>query len=86
MLGNFSFFWSAAESADFFKINLLKSFRNAINVFNSLHPDQDRHSVGPDLGLNYLRRLSADEVAAGKESYRRIARIEFKIFNLLCLK
>ena len=28
---------------------------------NSLDPDQDRHSVGPDLGPNGLQRLSADE-------------------------
>ena len=26
----------------------------------SLDPDQDRHSVGPDLGPNCLQRLSAD--------------------------
>ena len=28
---------------------------------NSLDPDQDRHSVGPDLGPNCLQRLSADD-------------------------
>ena len=27
---------------------------------NSLDPDQDPHSVGPDLGKNCLQRLSAD--------------------------
>ena len=27
---------------------------------NSLDPDQDRHSVGPNLGPNCLKRLSAD--------------------------
>ena len=26
---------------------------------NDLDPDQDRHSVGPDLGPNSLQRLSA---------------------------
>ena len=28
---------------------------------NSLDPDQDRRSVGPDLGPNNLQRLSADD-------------------------
>ena len=28
---------------------------------NSLDPDQDRHSVGPDLDPNCLQRLSADD-------------------------
>ena len=27
---------------------------------NSLDPDQDQHSVGPDLGPNHLQRLSTD--------------------------
>ena len=36
---------------------------------NTLDPDQDRRSVGPDLGPNRLQRLSADDqVAACKES------------------
>ena len=36
---------------------------------NSLDPDQDRCSVGPDLGPNCLERLSPDDekVAAGKK-------------------
>ena len=57
MLGNLSF-------ADFFQNN---SF--TIRVPNSLDPDQDRHSVGPDLGLNCLQILSADniKVATSKE-------------------
>ena len=33
------------------------SFSNAIRVSNSLDPDQDRHSVGPDLGPDCLQRL-----------------------------
>ena len=46
----------------FFKINFLKkSFSNAIRVSNSLYPDLDRHSVGPDLGPNSLQWLSADD-------------------------
>ena len=30
----------------------------------NLDPDQDRHSVGPDLGPNCLQSLSADDKAA----------------------
>ena len=40
-------------------------FFNTIRVSNSLDPDQARHFVGPDLGPNCLKRLSADTV--GKE-------------------
>ena len=46
------------------------SFRNTIRVSNSLDPDQDRHSVGPDLGPNCLQMLPTDnetKVAAHKE-------------------
>ena len=47
------------SSADFFQNHFLKhSFRTTIRVSNSLDPDQDRHFVGPDLGPNYLQRLS----------------------------
>ena len=44
------------------------SFRNTIRVSNGLDPDQDRHSVGPDLGPNCLQRKSADDKSgpAGK--------------------
>ena len=28
---------------------------------NSLDPDQARHNVGPDQGLNCLQKLSADD-------------------------
>ena len=35
-----------------------KSFRK--NITMSLDPDQDGHSVGPDLGPIHLQRLSAD--------------------------
>ena len=45
----------------FFKINFSKySFRNTITEFG-LDPVQDRHSVGPDLGLICLQRLSAED-------------------------
>ena len=33
------------------------SFRNTMRVSNSLDPDQDRHSVGPELGPNRLQIL-----------------------------
>ena len=50
--------------ADFFKINFqllsTNSFRNTIRVSNSLDPDQDQLSVGPDPGPNSLQRLCAD--------------------------
>ena len=48
--------------ADFSKLTFPKNtcnFNNTIRVSNSLAPDQDRHFVGPDLGLNCLQRLSA---------------------------
>ena len=34
---------------------------NTIRVSNSFNPDQARHFVGPDLGLNCLQSLSADD-------------------------
>ena len=37
------------------------SFRNTIIVSNSLDPDQARHYVGPDLVLNCLQKISADD-------------------------
>ena len=30
---------------------------------NGLDPDQARHFVGPDLGSNFLQRLSADDTS-----------------------
>ena len=45
-------------SADFFfNIYFLenKSFRNILRMSNGLDQDQDRRSVGPDLGPNCLR-------------------------------
>ena len=47
-------------SSPFVKVYFFKkSFMNTIRVPNSLDPDQD-HSVGPDLGPNWLKLLSAD--------------------------
>ena len=34
---------------------------NTIRVSNGLYPDQNRRSVGTDLGPNYLQMLSADK-------------------------
>ena len=58
------FFMLLLTSADFFT-NLtfsksLKIFMKTIKVSNRLATDQDRHSVGPDLGPNCLQRLSSD--------------------------
>ena len=54
-------------SADFFFQNYLFS-KNSFRVSNSLDPDQDRHSVGLDLGRICLKRLSA--VVASKETVK----------------
>ena len=48
----------------FVKLNFLNtSFMNNIRVSNGLDPDEDRHSVGPDLCSNCLQRLSADDTS-----------------------
>ena len=49
-------------SADYFFLLTYsnKSFRNNIKELNSVDPAQTRCFVGPDLGLNCLQRLSAD--------------------------
>ena len=47
-----------SSAAFFFKIIFLKKcFRNTIGLPKSLDPDQDRRSVGPDLGPNCLQGL-----------------------------
>ena len=43
-----------------------KSFRNTIRVSNSLDPDQTWRFVGPDVGPNFLQRLSADDKSRHK--------------------
>ena len=53
LLGNFSCF-SFFSKLSFSKIH----FRNTIKMSNSLDADQDRQTVGPDLGPNCLQRLS----------------------------
>ena len=37
---------------------------------NSLHPDQDGHSVSPDLGPNCLQSLSADDISRCEQGER----------------
>ena len=52
------------SSADFFQNYFFfskNSSRNTIGASNGLDPDQDRRSVGPDLGPNCLQEYSADE-------------------------
>ena len=44
-----------------FNVFSKNSFRNTIRVSNGCDPDQERHSVGPDLDPNCLQRLSADD-------------------------
>ena len=46
----------------FFKINFFAKilFRITIRVSKTLYPNQDRHTVGPDLGPNCLQKLSED--------------------------
>ena len=62
MLGDSACF----EKLSFFFSKLIFSKNSSTNtcdirVSNSLDPDQARHFVGPDMGLNCLQRLSADD-------------------------
>ena len=50
------------SSADF-QLFSTTSFRNTISVSNGLDPDQDRRSVGPDMGPNCLQRFKADDTS-----------------------
>ena len=55
MLGNFSCL--CCRLLAFFEINFFKKFfHKHLRVSNSLDLDQDRHSVGLDLGSNCLQR------------------------------
>ena len=40
---------------------LILTHSKFLSVSNGLDPDQDRSSVGPDLGPNCLQRFSADD-------------------------
>ena len=51
---------------------------------NSLDPQQDQCSVGPDLGLNYLQRLSADNKSRCKQGrVKRSVLFYFPVQSLL---
>ena len=56
LLGNFACF-----SLMFFKINFFKTFYQEYH--QSVKQLESRHFVGPDLGPNYLQRLSADNTS-----------------------
>ena len=63
---NFMLLSLSADLIFFQKKNFKKFFKKyfcglLITFANNLDPDQDRHSVGPDLDLNCLQRLSADD-------------------------
>ena len=47
---------------------------------NGLDPDQERHSVAPDLGPNCLQRLSADDKLPLARKELRASSILFKNF------
>ena len=69
ILGIFVLFISSAELV--FKLTFSNmSFRNRIRASNALDPDQDRPSVGPDLGLNCLPKgyQQTTKVAASMDS------------------
>ena len=72
MLGNFLYFHCRL----LFHKN---SFRITIRESNSLDPDQDQHSIGPDLGPNCLQRLSAGK----KKSCRKKKRKELTLSPLV---
>ena len=61
------------------------SFRKTTKVSNFLDPDQDQHSVGPDLSPNCFLRLSANYISRDKQGRVKellVAKSASKIFNL----
>ena len=73
----FFFFFSFLSSVDFIlKIIFFKNiFQNTITESISLDPDEARSFVGPDLGPNFLQRLSAEDKSplGGKELIKAVA-------------
>ena len=55
-----------------FSNNFFSMFRHTTSVSNGLNPDQDRRYVGPDLGLNCLQSLSADDNSSRRCSRERV--------------
>ena len=50
------------SSADFFHFfSSQENLSVTLSECHTLDPDQERRSVGPDLGLNCLQRLQADD-------------------------
>ena len=49
------------SSTDFSNLTFLKKITGALRASNSLDPDQGQHCVSPDLDLNGLQMLSADD-------------------------
>ena len=43
-----------------FSKNLFRGHYQSVKQFKKMDPDQDQHSVHPELGPNCLQRLSAD--------------------------
>ena len=60
------------SSADFFSefFFFLNMILGRLSVAKCLDPDQDRQFVGPDLGPNCLKRLSADDKCHGWEGVK----------------
>ena len=52
---------------------------------NSLEPDQARHFVGPDLGPNFLQRLSADDTSRRPVNANPLSICKV-LFYIACLK
>ena len=60
MLVNFARFLSSVEVL--LKTNIFNNIiQKKLSVSNSVDPGQAQHFIGPDLGPNYLRRLSGDD-------------------------
>ena len=64
-------------------------FRNTIRVKNCLDPDKDRRSVGPDLGLMCLQKLSADDKSRRHQGKRltlthaSVVSLKYRTLNVL---
>ena len=56
-----------------------KFFQNTIRVSNSSDPDQAQHFVGPDLGLNCVQKLSADDFS--KQRLKLTQRVLIRLKN-----
>ena len=54
-------------SADFFKIHVFeKFFLEYLQYVKRLDPDQAQHNIGPELGPDCFKKLSAEDTLAGK--------------------